>query len=524
MKNRVSIEVRMGAQIGFFKAIRGNHASPDVRIDVPTGKRVESLLMKHIGNSTYIREAVIIFFIALVAYGYISSERDVNINSRLALVKAVVDEGRLEIDSYHNAELYTNDKAYYDGHYYSDKAIGASVLGTAVYYPLRWIYYKSDIRLTPRLFREWITFWAIGFPSALLAPVLYLLVRRLNGGKWVAFLVTMGICLGTPLFKYATAFYGHTLAAVLYFLAFAIWFNIRGAAAARPALVFLSGFLMGFAVITEYPTLILILTLIVYIIFTLYSIGQHWNMGIYASLLSGIAIPVALLALYNLSIYGTPLALGYLHEADETFKEAHAANLMGIGAPDLLVFYYQTLHPTFGIFWQCPILLLGVVGYYFMARQTRFLPELAFSLVSILVYLLVISGYYMWWGGVSFTPRHIIPILPLFALPLAFLPIRLAPVLFASAAVSLFQNLLIAASAETGLAAYLEMVFEGKMIPIYNGSVIYDICLPNVLGGGLMNNRGLDIFSLTGAKSLLPLFGIEILMMALFFRMRSSAP
>lgn len=473
-------------------------------------------------NPTMLREAALVFLVVLVAYGYFSAERDVNINSRLALVRAVVDKGRFEIDSYHDAELYTNDKAFFNGHYYSDKAIGASVLGAAVYYPLRWLYYQMDVRLTPRAFREWVTFGAVSLPAALLAPVMYFVLKRFNRDRGMAFLITLGICLGTPLFKYATAFYGHTLAAVFFFLSFAVWFRFREEGAVSLPLTFFSGFLMGFTLITEYPTLVLLLILSLYILFVLYGLSQHRDWKIYASFITGAAIPVVLLASYNLSIYGTPLAVGYLHEADETFREAHSASLLGIGVPDLRVLYYQTLHPAMGIFWQSPILLLGVAGIFFMARERRYLPELVFSVFSILAYILVISGYYMWWGGVSFTPRHLLPALPLFAIPMAFLPIRFLPWILVSGAVSVFQNLLITASAETGLADHLVTIFEGKFIPTYKGTLIYNISLPNVLGGELVNNRGLELLRFDGAMSLTPLIFIEALMIALFFKKKRS--
>src|SRR5690348_17394504 len=109
--------------------------------------------MKKVYSWNTIREAVLVFLMVLIAYGYFSTERDANINSRLALVKAFVDEGRFEIDSYHNTELYTVDKSYFKGHYYSDKAIGTAALGIAAYYPLRSIYAREEVRLTPRLFR-----------------------------------------------------------------------------------------------------------------------------------------------------------------------------------------------------------------------------------------------------------------------------------------------------------------------------------------------------------------------------------
>ena len=53
-----------------------------------------------------------------------------NEDSRLALIAAVVERHRLDIDEDHEM---TKDKAWYDGHYYSDKAIGTAVLGVPVY-------------------------------------------------------------------------------------------------------------------------------------------------------------------------------------------------------------------------------------------------------------------------------------------------------------------------------------------------------------------------------------------------------
>lgn len=59
--------------------------------------------------------------------------------SQLALTRAIVDEGRLEIDSYYNE---TGDRAYYNGHYYTDKAPGLSFLALPVYATWKFIYYN----------------------------------------------------------------------------------------------------------------------------------------------------------------------------------------------------------------------------------------------------------------------------------------------------------------------------------------------------------------------------------------------
>src|SRR5688572_1890087 len=104
--------------------------------------------MNNINTLKDFREAIIIFLMIFVAYSYFSFGLDWNTNSRLALVKAFVDEARFEIDSYHEVELETGDKAYFDGHYYSDKAIGSSILGVIAYYPIRWLYEVTGTVLT----------------------------------------------------------------------------------------------------------------------------------------------------------------------------------------------------------------------------------------------------------------------------------------------------------------------------------------------------------------------------------------
>ena len=78
-------------------------------------------------------EVILVFLIVLIAYGYFYTQDDVNSNSRLAMVKAVVEENRFEIDSYQEGVLKTEDKSYYGGHYYTDKAIGSSLIGIEFY-------------------------------------------------------------------------------------------------------------------------------------------------------------------------------------------------------------------------------------------------------------------------------------------------------------------------------------------------------------------------------------------------------
>jgi hypothetical protein len=467
------------------------------------------------GNTFY--EALLVFIMVVVGYGYFSTERDVNINSRLALVKAFVDEGRFEIDSYHSAELYTNDMAVFNGHYYSDKAIGGGVLGVLAYYPVRWIYVHEGVRLTPRLFREWTTFLAISLVAALIAPFLYILLKQITSSAGRSLFITLAICFGTPLYKYSTAFYGHSLAAVFYFLAFLIWFYARRNKSISLPLMFLSAFFLGFMVITEYPTVVLAFALALYILVVLYQSGQLSNWKIYAVMAVGGIIPLCILFYYNYSIYGTLFTTTYSHEYLGIWKEAHSQNFMGIGLPNPIVFFYETFHPSLGIFWQSPVLLLSLVGWFFMAKKKEYRAEWVFSAGVSFLYILMFSGYFDWFGGVSFTPRHLIPLMPLFALPMAFLPQNFSIPLWITGAISLFQNILTSASGFEGLYEYRYALIKGIYIVGKQGMVFYEVVLPNIINGHLTNNRGIQLLHLNGVVSLLPLLVLEAGLLIIYF-------
>lgn len=473
--------------------------------------------MKNLLTEKILYEAILVFLMAVIGYGYFSTERDININSRLALVKAFVDEGRFEIDSYHSSELYTNDMAYFNGHYYSDKAIGTAVLGIFAYYPVRWVYVHEGVRLTPRLFREWTTFLAVSLPAALIAPFLYMLIKQITASTTRSLFITLAVSFGTILYRYSTGFYGHSLAAVLYFLAFLIWFFAKRNRSISLPLTFASSFFLGFMVITEYPTVVLLFLLSLYILYTLYQSRQLSNWKIYAIMAVGFGIPICLLFYYNYSIYGTLFTTTYSHEYLQIWKVAHSKNFMGIGFPNLTVFFYETFHPSLGIFWQSPVLLLSIVGWFFMAKKEEYRAELYFTIGVIVLYILLFSGYFDWFGGVAFAPRHLVPLMPFFALPLAFLPQKFSIPLLITGLVSLFQNLLMTASGFEGLYEYRYALINGIYIVGNKGMVFYAVCLPNIINGNLTNNRGIQLLHLEGPLSLLPLLFLEFGLLVAYF-------
>lgn len=65
-----------------------------------------------------------------------------------------------------------------------------------------------------------------------------------------------------------------------------------------------------------------------------------------------------------------------------------------------------------------PVLLLGVVGLWLIARRGR-LAEAVLLAAIFLAYLLLNASFNNWGGGGTFGPRYLIPALPFLCLPLA---------------------------------------------------------------------------------------------------------
>jgi len=435
-------------------------------------------------------------------------------------VRAIAVEHRFEIDTSQLdpawSEFRTDDRSFFNGHYYSDKAIGSSLLGAAVWAPVHLALQMAGLPAHGRVFKVGATCLAMSLPCALLAPLIYGFVASLANGR-LALLVTSAIIFGTPVFRYSTGFYGHVLAGLLLFATFLIWFRGRLRHAVSLGEVFVSCVFLGAMLITEYPSALLAGVLAVYMLFVQREIGLLTDWQVYAVGAAGGVLAISPLLYYNLAVYGHMLTTGYQHHATARFAAAHSQGLSGIGWPDPVVMFATTFHPLMGIFWQSPVLLLAAAGWMRL-RDSQYRAELLFSLAAILAYVTVMSGYYEWSGGLAYAPRHLIPILPLFAIPLAFLPQRCIGVGWALTAVAIAQHL-VAVSARWD---YLWRTVRASLDDVHHPttlfiSTIWSVCWPNLQHGLFLKNRG-TLFLGSGFTSLLPLLLIEILLAVLLIR------
>jgi hypothetical protein len=349
-------------------------------------------------NSATRREALFIFLLLAFVYAYYYQDGEWNGNSRLGLTFAIVEEGRLTIDSFHDQEgIATGDKAIYNGHYYTSKAIGSSLVAAFFYFPLYQLEHLLNVKLNLTQLKYLLTFFSIGLPSAIAGSLMYVLCKQVSGDKVKAYVATIVVALGTMIFPYSVTFFGHQLAGALLFGAFFLIFQLKASPNShRNGILFLIGFLLGFALITEYPVAIIVMVLTAYYFFTVFGNGMVDVRRAVILPALGACIPLVVILAYNIAVYNQPIATGYNHSADSWFQQNQTQGLVGIGWPNPKAIYYMTLHPAIGIFWQSPVLILSLIGIWRMWRVSKYRAEALIAISAFFSLLILYSGFYAW--------------------------------------------------------------------------------------------------------------------------------
>ncbi len=376
-------------------------------------------------------------------YGYFYQSGDHNEAARLDLVRAFVDDGVLWIDAYayNSADVITYER---DGvsHVYSGKAPGSSILA-ALPFKL-----TSEV-LRPFELPEWLHWHAVAYATALLSLSLLsaLAAAALLGVCWhatgsatSALLGVVSVWLGTILFPFSTLQFGHAQAAACAAFAFALLYGLRHGGRASAWRVAAAGFAAGFAVVIEYPAIILVAWLGLYLLHALGSLpgSRGRRAGLLASFVGGGLGAAAFLAAYNLAAFGTLLYVPYAaYATDTSYFQAHARGVLGVSWPGLASFLEVlaeiTVRPQRGLVYlgldglrvyaTNPVLWLALPGLALLCLRKETRAEAALAAAAAASFLAFNACFgdsiVYWGGGASVGPRHLIVMLPLLVLPLA---------------------------------------------------------------------------------------------------------
>lgn len=475
------------------------------------------------------KTALILFSGLLLIYLYVFPHwLDWNQNTRFDLTAAIVERGTLSIDAYAGN---TGDYAEFNGHAYSDKAPGLSLLAAPIYAlirPITEINFVRSIIVTlgrapaaaqtvnrpidqvpPNEFvfaaRLIVTTWlVVALPAALFGAWLYRSLTRFNLSTRSRALAVLTYGAATVAAPYSAALYGHQPAAMMLYVAF-VGLMPR-AANERPSRIklFFIGSLLGFSTITEYPALLIAVLIGLYAIFTLRDFRSMGWLG------AGALWPLIVLGAYNAAIFGTPFALTYQYVANPRLRALIETGVLSGGLPSLEALGGLTLSPFRGLFFTSPILLLAVAGWIGTVRQATQRREGTFGLIVVFTFTLFVSGSAQWWGGWSVGPRYLIPMLPWLVWPLGVMIDRLQK----SRLGLIGLGLLIA----TSIVIVWSIAVGGQYYaPDDIATPLIDYSWPAIASGDVARNWGM-LAGLPGAWSLLPPALILIAVFALVGR------
>ena len=359
------------------------------------------------------RRTPIVLALALFAsYAYFYQAGGWNQNSRFALVRAIIEHHTLQIDDY---QLHTGDRAIYQGHYYTDKAPGASLLALAPSAVAR-VVARAD-HVDPEGFPglAWTSYVATvatsGVFTVIAALIVFSLCTEWGYSRGAALFAATAYGLATPAWCYATLFMEHALTAGALMLAF------RAALSPRTDRgLFVVGLWTGFAVVCELQAAIPAAIIVVLALLNQRDRDARALPRALAIVVGGGLVLGAVFFAYNTLAFGSPFHIGY--SSEEGFEHLHTG-FFGITYPSISTLVFILAGRYRGLLPLAPLVALMPVGLLMLARTPgRRRAAIAAACVAA-YYFLLNASYYYWEGGWAYAPRHVTPALPFLALGLA---------------------------------------------------------------------------------------------------------
>jgi len=428
-----------------------------------------------------------------------------NVNSRISLTYAIVERGTFAITHYQKnvPELYTEDRAIFEGEYYSDKIIGTSLLGVPPMAVLHLISKATGREFSWNTKRYVVRTFSVSVLGALAGVVMFRLLMLLGASVGGALVLALAFFFGTQFFSITTIFVSY--APAVFFLLVSYSLLVRRRDDPRPGVLFGAGAALGAALLCEYTVGLAAVGLSLYALYHLprkRRIAWYWL---------GAALPLTIFVAYTLAAFGE-VAIPYKYLEREEFRAGMQRGFQGITGFRPRVLYFITIHPYRGLFYHSPVLLLAVWGWIAMWRRDPARRGDALLSIGIAAaYLAFNASYYMWWGGWTNGPRHLIPALPFLVTPLVWVwhpPVDEYPfgriVLILTIGVSVFLNTIPAmVDAQIPQGYPSDFLYRPRPYIIYEDPLIENGILEFAKGHVAMNAGRL--IGLSGLQSLLPL-------------------
>src|SRR4051812_24316344 len=271
-----------------------------------------SMTATHQNSPAHGRIAALLGAVILISFIYFYEGGGWNQNSRFDLLRAMVERHTLQIDAYHEN---TQDKAHFQGHYYSDKAPGLVLMAL----PAAWVM-RPGLRMVgidPESARGELALsyavsaWAVALPATLAGVCLFFLGLRFGASVNGAALGTVVMCLASPLWAYASLFWAHALVAACLLFGFAAALKLAESGRRDFWWALAVGVAAGWATVTEYPAAPASAML------AFLALQQSWHRGVAArrQVTAGVGVGAGACLI---------VLLAYLHAAFGSFRPSYA--------------------------------------------------------------------------------------------------------------------------------------------------------------------------------------------------------
>jgi hypothetical protein len=290
-----------------------------------------------------------------------------NDTSRLGMVEAIVEHGRLWVDKTEMGKK-SGDVCMIDGHYYSDKPPAVALLAVPVY--------AAEVALGLTFTRDlprayyWTTLLTIGLTTLLGLVFLERFLRRFVPDPTWRTLTILGLGLGSLNTAYSVTFSNHppSATALLVGLLLVWWWRRYDGGLVRLAL---GGFTIGVAATADHGAAFYLPFVGLYVSWPL---SRRAIVGAVVVTIAA-ALPLAAYAAYAYALTGSPMPLPLqprLFEYPGSYWAKASGHLPGssfahASAQSLLAYVWLCLFGARGLFSHTPILLFVVVAMVYLA-------------------------------------------------------------------------------------------------------------------------------------------------------------
>jgi hypothetical protein len=367
------------------------------------------------------RTRATLFVLLFASYAYFYQAGGWNQNSRFNLVRAITNEHTLSIDPFQRS---TGDKAFSNGHYYSDKAPGLSLTATPVVALVRPILHAfggdpetyGGIALLSYL----ATVFTAGLFTALGGVSLFTICVELGASQAGALFAALTYGLATPIWPLATIFIGHGFAAALLLFAFQAAMRIGTGDPSRDSVNgALVGLCAGWATVSEFPAAVPAVALASLALRHAWPLGRPRAFRILGAMTATALACAAVLMIYQSVCFGSPFHIAYSSEPGYVGMQQ---GVFGVTLPKAVRLRRILFGEYRGLLPIAPTLALapfGLAGLFFQGPRPRRAAVVA-SFIAI-YFVLLNASYAYWEGGWSYGPRHAEPAIPFLCIGLATL-------------------------------------------------------------------------------------------------------